>query len=658
MPMNILGKHYSMENPASIYDEEAMTALELAGRTAKAVDDCIKVVNGIPEKIAAAVKDHIDGGDFDRQIDEHTLEITNKLEETERELVDEVNAAKEEFTAEVESTTSTLNTRLDSLLGQVKSGTTSMDAEIIDARIGANEVTYDSLGTGLREQFLLSWKRARNIWRNSPNGGPYLIVDNTAKTITLNPCSVQGIYSWVTITAGSSVSLVGVTGGTLAVALNSKTKTIYIANTSANFENSNDYLLATFLLQYEKVTRIWADANVEKFISVDGVNLSEVFRARLGANGVQYDSLDIALREQFNLSWKRSRNIWRNSDNSGSPHVIVDTDAKTITVKKGGYQGLYSYITTKKDIVYSYAERNTGTHCVVLSSDGTEVYMKLTDYPFNNPNDYLLCHYYIGSTANYMRMWADANVEKHIRVNERLLSDINKVGDANDYRNKHTANIFKKVVCIGDSITSGHMKNFFTGAQVTSNEAYAYPHYMSKLSGGNTYVNCGVSGATVQSWQNSDGYTKAVNAGQTQAYIIRLLGNDARKGMEVGTIADINSDTATTYIGGYGQIIRKMKAISPNAKFFICTDPRSDAIYQPFNDAVKLVANYFDNVYCLDLLENHALFAAPSFTGDYEGLHYTATGYEQMAEIYYSLICEYINNHPTDFQTVPFIPYD
>lgn len=37
--------HYSLTTPGSIYDEEALTALELAGRTAKKVNECVEQVN-------------------------------------------------------------------------------------------------------------------------------------------------------------------------------------------------------------------------------------------------------------------------------------------------------------------------------------------------------------------------------------------------------------------------------------------------------------------------------------------------------------------------------------------------------------------------------------------------------------------------------------
>lgn len=41
--------HYALENPASVYDEESMSAIELAGRTARKVNECIDVVNEADE---------------------------------------------------------------------------------------------------------------------------------------------------------------------------------------------------------------------------------------------------------------------------------------------------------------------------------------------------------------------------------------------------------------------------------------------------------------------------------------------------------------------------------------------------------------------------------------------------------------------------------
>lgn len=123
--------HYALTTPGSIYDEEAMTALELAGRTAAKVNECVEEVNKIPATISNDVQQHIEGGTFDRQIDEFTGKITDQVKTTEM----------------------TLGSRLDNLLGSVEEGGTSMDAEVIDMRVGANGKQYTSAGTAVRDQF-------------------------------------------------------------------------------------------------------------------------------------------------------------------------------------------------------------------------------------------------------------------------------------------------------------------------------------------------------------------------------------------------------------------------------------------------------------------------------------------------------------------------
>lgn len=112
--------HYSLENPATIFDEEAMTALELAARTAGKVNECVKEVNDIPAKIAADVQAHIDNGDFDRAINEYSGDLEH---------------------------------RLDTLIGNVAQGSTTMDAEIIDARMDVEGNIHANLGTAIRALF-------------------------------------------------------------------------------------------------------------------------------------------------------------------------------------------------------------------------------------------------------------------------------------------------------------------------------------------------------------------------------------------------------------------------------------------------------------------------------------------------------------------------
>lgn len=106
-----MNTHYSMTNPESIYDEEALTALELAGRTASKVNEIVDSQNElisntettlnnqntrldnmettqIPNMVEQSVKDHLESGDFDVQIDDYAGHIKDKIETVDNKKID------------------------------------------------------------------------------------------------------------------------------------------------------------------------------------------------------------------------------------------------------------------------------------------------------------------------------------------------------------------------------------------------------------------------------------------------------------------------------------------------------------------------------------------------------------------------------------------
>lgn len=133
-PFSVVGElpeHYSMENPASltVYDEEALTALRMMGRFGGKLNEMVKQSNEygvfldnmqnvvLPQEVREAIILHIQSGDFDTEIEEYLDH---------------------------------LNDRVDVLLGTVKEGTTTMDAEVIDIRTTANGVTFSNAGEAVR----------------------------------------------------------------------------------------------------------------------------------------------------------------------------------------------------------------------------------------------------------------------------------------------------------------------------------------------------------------------------------------------------------------------------------------------------------------------------------------------------------------------------
>lgn len=229
--------------------------------------------------------------------------------------------------------------------------------------------------------------------------------------------------------------------------------------------------------------------------------------------------------------------------------------------------------------------------------------------------------------------------------------------------NNTTCKIFRKVVCCGDSYTSGYIVDA-SGTVHETNEDYAWPHYMATATG-NEWVNCGKAGANVLTWQtNERGLAKAQAEGKAQAYVVGLMLNDVASGteryVELGTSADIGTN-AQTYYGGLSQIVKALATISPKAKIFVCTCPKTGGLYTTYNQAVRDVVNYYKSTYaihCLDLNTNISMYNNASLTNDLKSGHYTAAGYERFAEILCQIMSQYINDNVTAFQDVAFIEYD
>lgn len=152
--------HYSLENPCSIYDEEAMTALELAGRTAGKVNEVVTAFNNLETR----TDHHLEEQDIDIS---NFQETTNqRLEKQEKEIIpdtvqndvqDHINSG--DFDRQISAYMGNLSERVDNLLGSVGEGSTTLDAEVIDIRTDANGVAHANAGTAVRYMTKLLDKR-------------------------------------------------------------------------------------------------------------------------------------------------------------------------------------------------------------------------------------------------------------------------------------------------------------------------------------------------------------------------------------------------------------------------------------------------------------------------------------------------------------------
>lgn len=126
--------HYAMTSPASVYDEEAMTALELAGRTAAKLNEVIDQSNQTAANVHGALETlpHYVDNTVEERVDKYVEDGT--------------------FDEAIDRYAGNLESRLDNLAGTVKAGSTTMDAEVIDTRVGFDGTAYASAGAAVRAQ--------------------------------------------------------------------------------------------------------------------------------------------------------------------------------------------------------------------------------------------------------------------------------------------------------------------------------------------------------------------------------------------------------------------------------------------------------------------------------------------------------------------------
>jgi lysophospholipase L1-like esterase len=269
--------------------------------------------------------------------------------------------------------------------------------------------------------------------------------------------------------------------------------------------------------------------------------------------------------------------------------------------------------------------------------------------------------------VGFLDMYDKVLSYQNVYETKQIASKVAKLEKQTNAPFPYSINIFRRIACIGDSYTEGFIQP--TGEGVTINKNYSWPHYLSILTG-NHIDNYGVSGSTTKSWisgtppciEQIQGVGK-----KAQAYIVGLGLNDRNNpdvSISCGTPTDIGTD-ADTYYAWYYKVIQAIVNVNNEAMIF-CTTCPSFPISDDFNVAVRTIVSYCknhgQNVYLVDLASNSYMteeyFLNPVFIGDGVNYHYTAIGYEYMAECLHKILSDVINDNITDFQNVVNIPFD
>lgn len=211
--------------------------------------------------------------------------------------------------------------------------------------------------------------------------------------------------------------------------------------------------------------------------------------------------------------------------------------------------------------------------------------------------------------------------------------------------------MFNSVGAIGDSYTHGDCTNS-AGSWVTTGASWIKT--MANRAGVE-YGNYGQGGMTCAQYDTTDAL--AANAHDMYFYAMGI--NDSEKKYvdtessvldHLGTISDIKPDyskNANTFFGYYGKIVAQMMEHAPNAKHCMILIPIKDGYKEQFNNAIIEIANHFNIPYINPF--DDEFFESNVYNNKASG-HPTRMGYVGMGLAYERLFSKCVNENSDYFK--------
>lgn len=235
--------------------------------------------------------------------------------------------------------------------------------------------------------------------------------------------------------------------------------------------------------------------------------------------------------------------------------------------------------------------------------------------------------------------------------------------------------VFKCIGCIGDSLAAGEIEAKNTdGAPFGWDTCFddlrdcSWPAYIAKHTGCEVR-NFSRGGMTakeyIESFAEANGYWEKAKG--CQAYIIALGVNDILNcNRAIGSADDgFVENGENTVAGDYGEIIRRLKAITPGGVFFLVSMPRggcwadeNDAKKRAHRDLLKDMCKRYENAYLIDLFEYAPVYDEEFYRRYFLGYHMSPVGYNFTALMIESHIDFIIRKNPEKFADICFIGTD
>lgn len=233
--------------------------------------------------------------------------------------------------------------------------------------------------------------------------------------------------------------------------------------------------------------------------------------------------------------------------------------------------------------------------------------------------------------------------------------------------------ILRRIACVGDSLSSGELETHAENGKKVYLDLYehSWGQYIARMTGAKVY-NFSKGGMTAKNYIEEFAYVKNYWDPKLacDAYIIALGANDLfGLKQEVGSVHDIDlqspGNSAPTFAGYLGQLILRLKAIQPEAKFFYLTMPHEEneqahvAAADAHAELMYAFANFFGNGYVIDLRRYGPVYDDAFKKRYYGGGHLNTMGYYLTALEVASYIDYIIRHDPVAFRATGLagLPY-
>lgn len=540
-------------------------------------------------------------GDAIDAINQDLNATSTTLAKTIRENDDDLAKAISTETASRKAEIDVERKRIDKFVS-LKAGSTTGDAELMDARIGANGVLYDTLGDAVRSQFETITNSSSRFYRFDIGG-----IANTLGTVSANRTRIRTVLPYLepefTITNFALPENVQ-----KATVLGLKND-VFVADLYSCLtigENGISFILNR--------TDVDIDAIGISFQHSDGSEFTvEETQASYIEYRTSYKEIDKFARNSSNntmMTGKLKRGVVGVNGVFTENGVALSTDFIECRGDEFTLLGMTGYLFLRcvgRDVFGNYSSLN--------------VYPEEGGYRVHTTNiDAVAFSFYKGIVDESHMTITDEDYEAASFSYTASFDDINDyISDVADELRSSIANVEEKVVpvsgskfvSIGDSITYGFIPRNSPGypGKLDSYAALTAAYYNME------FVNHGVSGSTVAYVQGRSPMCERVIDLPDDADVVTFMGgtNDIRNGVNLGTMSDRTKDTfygalhiiMSTLYEKY--IVDRFGTDGKRAKIVICTPIKlldgSSAKQEvgegklinlePWVDAIKEVARYY-----------------------------------------------------------------